>query len=365
MSIPPPPPVIGQAKPKKIQTMITTEVAQKKMPHSAFPFWNQSVDWENIIDFHLSNNENAGVFFIETKDGSHLVIKASSTLANELFGIELARNVGLYAPKVQLLEWDDSPDMNCNRKQGDDSWERRTDWRRCQIALTERNVKAHDLGKKRKAAKELDRAFFIMMECVVPSSNLNDLPEYCAEKKLNVREIICNKSFLVDIGKLVVMDILLNNSDRIPVGDLWDNAGNPGNVLISFANVDNLRVAAIDQACVPILNDQKRNVYLERVAEFSKEMKNNSSENKYLDSICTFLETSVGLTDPIVNERKYIAQGIYECLQILCQFSLDSLEELKHQIDKMKKGEDWANVWQLSMATIHIDFLFDVLVAMR
>jgi hypothetical protein len=205
-----------------------------------------------------------------------------------------------------------------------------------------------------------------MMECIVPSVNLENLAEYCYNKSLDAVKLVKNRSFLEDVGRLVIIDIILNNSDRIPVGNLWDNDGNPSNVLIYIADSEKLRIAAIDQALIPILIQNQHQKYLERISNFAQELQSDNIHSIYLDSICKFLENCIGKLNIFTEEDRAV---IYNAMKQTVQFATESLtkeelERLKSDVDHMKRGEDWSNVWLNSINTINTDFIYSIIQAL-
>jgi hypothetical protein len=368
--VPPPPPMSRTDSPpvKKKWTVETPQQAEKKNMSvaKAFKFWERDVNWENVRGMHLSDNENAGVFFVETEEpDSYIVIKASSSLANEIFGSDVARLLDLYAPRMRLIEYN-APTMETLKdpqtgKLVTKQVKGARDWRRCQNVLMGYNSKNTNSGQQRKAEKELNRAFFIMMELIAPACTLESLAYHCHENGLNVQNIIKNESFLDGIGRLVVLDVFLNNQDRIPVGDVWSNEGNAGNVMLQVINEENVRVAAIDSVCMPIYVEfiQK---YLHRVEKFVQQMRGpDHLHNIYIDSIVKFIEMNIGAENVLGDrERTLIVDGIRSALDKLKGYSLDDFEKMQRQIDSLKKGSDWADVWVNSMVMVDPMFMHSV-----
>lgn len=77
-------------------------------------------------------------------------------------------------------------------------------------------------------------------------------------------ELACTATpeLLRDLGAVVFLDMLLNNWDRISFPGLWNNDGNPANLIVSGSDKGEHRVNLIDQAATPLLFPPQLQKYL-------------------------------------------------------------------------------------------------------
>merc|ERR1712232_323311 len=72
---------------------------------------------------------------------------------------------------------------------------------------------------------------------------------------------------LRDLGKICALDILCNNSDRLPL--LWKNAGNIANVMIQPTKLKHrIKIISIDNSIGDLPEGTHKKDYMDRVATF-------------------------------------------------------------------------------------------------
>lgn len=311
--------------------------------------------------FRFSENPTAGVFFVETQLEGHVVVKAIATIAQELFGSKIASFLELKTPQIQLIEY-----------KADFKNPIKTYWSKCKKYLKEFATKHELFVKERKLNKELYRAFFLLIELVEGAYSLEDLMNH---EEL-AREILTNPVVLNDIGRMVVMDIIINNCDRFPLDLIWEHEGNSSNVLFSIINTNNKgssRVACIDQPYMAVIDDKQKKEYLTKIEKFaeaccSSSPRSDMHENPYLTQIWKYISDVTGVNldesstsggDHDDNKRcnKEILQGIMDAVQFLKGLNRTKLEEFKTQVERMKTGSDCDGVYFQSVLTIDVDFL--------
>jgi hypothetical protein len=359
---PPPPSATTQIKTTKKWTITEEKEVKKDISNAkAFPFWEKDIHWSSVLGMQLSDNATAGVFFVEVEPDQYVVIKSSSALANEIFGATMARELGILAPRMHLIEYA-SPDITRVLNPATGKLEVKTvktarDWSLCQSVLMGYGKKISNISKQRKAEKELNRAFFIKMEFITPACSLDNIVEKCHERSFDLKTVMTNETLLQDIGRMVVLDILLNNQDRIPVGEIWSNEGNSGNVLFQLVDETNIKIAAIDSASMPIYVEFQ-DKYMTRIEKFTKVMKSEENWNsEYIDSIVKFFEDNIGEKIYQERERKLIVRGIRETMDKIASMTNNDFEKLREQVERMKMGQDWADVWIISMGFIDVMFM--------
>ena len=349
MFVPPPPtvtPVSTKKAPKEVVAK-PIEVRKPFMPlreAKCHPLEEQ-IEWVNIRNLCCSENPTAGVFFVETqKEGQVVVVKATSTLAQEIFGGMIASFLGLVTPQIRLMEY-----------RADFKNPIKNYWVDCKKNLKDFATRNQMYSEERKIAKELYRAFFLLIELVEGAVSLEDLMN---DEQL-ANEILKNPKVLHDIGKMIVMDIVLNNCDRFPLGLIWDHEGNPSNILFSIRKN---RLACIDQPFMAIFDSKQRSQYLQKVQAFSNVCvkENRLDNNPYIEQISTYIHNVTGVV--LDTESKAIVLGgIVEGSNQLKDLSKEKLEVLKTSIEKMKTGSDYEGTYFTSLVTIDIDFIHDAI----
>lgn len=174
--------------------------------------------WETTIDAEVSSEGSNGVVFILTSAGSY-VVKASSRPAEELFASRIFAKVGVAVPMVRCVGHTENEWMEIKNaiKQGA---------KYC-------NARGDSIGSqklKQRLGGPLDRPQLLIMELVSGASALEG--NISASKIFgDFRVNSFSRHRLRVLGKILAIDIFLNNSDRIP-SQVWDNDGNGGNIMI-------------------------------------------------------------------------------------------------------------------------------------
>ena len=146
---------------------------------------------------------------------------------------------------------------------------------------------------------------------------------------------------------MIALDILVNNGDRIPVGDLWDNEGNPNNVLYSLTET---QFVAIDQPCISISNEQLRRSYFERVSRLYRNIR--SSDYSAIDSVIEFFKEHTGFE---IQDRSSIVEGM-----LTLNVTEQDIRGLKTKVERAKQGKDHVRIYETSLAQIDVDFISDI-----
>lgn len=213
----------------------------------------------------------------------------------------------------------------------------------------------------------LNRAQLMIVEFVSGAS----LDFYLAKRKSGFLGSEENRAQNLDtIGQLLVADILLNNSDRIPT-TVWKNEGNAGNLVISDSN----EVVAIDSLVTTINPENKISKryfdsYHEKVKGFFQEVSEllaaflagkPYTESAIVTTCFTFLfnNTSVNLdaTQVIGSFLKGIIKGVLKVAQLEQKRTLTTLHE---SIRKMFTNT-WMNGWEEGVQAIHLPFFQQLL----
>ena len=280
--------------------------------------------------------------------GQYVVVKGTSTICQEIFCSLLARELGMHTPHVAVIEY--MP-----------HFESKSDWRHCKHLLSGKMTHRDD-GRRivndeviiLKAKKELNRAFFMLMEYVPNAVTADEeLPD----------NVILSEAVWCHIGAMYMFDVLINNWDRIP-GNMWDNEGNAGNILFSCQpedNGDHVKLVLIDQSISHITAPDNLEIYLRRVRNVIQDVLRNRScgkESETVKLICHYFEHSVGYEKEISDQDKQcIMDGLVSIVEKVSTWNRDTLETFKSHTNNMLTGSDWADVWKEGMNTIDIHFL--------
>ena len=77
----------------------------------------------------------------------------------------------------------------------------------------------------------MDRPFILLQE-YVPAVSLHNMGQKRADRCFNVAFPDASNR-LINIGKIIAADIVINNPDRMPM--IWDNHGNSTNLLFEIS----------------------------------------------------------------------------------------------------------------------------------
>jgi hypothetical protein len=296
--------------------------------------------WQTADRVTCSSEGSSGVLFVRTSTGS-LVIKGTSQIGEEIFASHLAKALGLPTPRARLTSFT-QPEWGIIKQT-------------CK-GLSDAVDDENSISVKIKVYKELDRPVLLILEMVTEAVMLEGmLPDKA--KSLFDPDQADGQRKLEQAGRMIAFDILVNNSDRIPT-DVWDNEGNGRNVLVTND------VVAIDQAVVAIDPDGAALAkYLLRAEQF-------------LVTVCTGDEDAAAALGALRSTRDFwkretlfdigekgcalVIRGIREGVANICTLSTESLQELKHEVERMVPV-DWAQVWEHSIAKVNLGFLSQML----
>jgi hypothetical protein len=126
---------------------------------------------------------------------------------------------------------------------------------------------------------------------------------------------------LFKLGTVLLFDLLVNNFDRIPMGSVWGNYGNPGNIIVG----KNGEVFIIDQTITSIQNEAKLQEYLSKINQLIKlsateQLLQFESVQK---SIFNWTNVNIGEDD-----LKKVQEGFAFALKELKAMSLEKFEQL-------------------------------------
>eukprot|EP01137_Pigoraptor_chileana_P008440 Opistho-2@55280 len=331
-------------------------------------------DWSLVTSVSRSAEGSAGVFFVTFADGHRIAIKGTTRLLQEHIATTLFRRIspligGADAPETRIVQYGEDVEPH---RVGDDASSCSSEW----SAITEAvlRVAGKDTPDGIALKKQLNRAFYLVMDFIPDASDLCTwLFTHHANRERGSRLIDCG--VLKEIGGMMAFDVLINNSDRLPL--LWNNEGNLGNILISRTGIDGVwRAYAIDQAIATIdatkpAAEKIFSAYSTRVNRLISSMKASVSTggsvcpeiNAVATAIANWTVGSVVLEE---TEALYLQRALEAGLLALAEgvnMERDVLPIVESSVGCVKI--DWENVWRSMCGGVHARFFADVLALMR
>ncbi len=324
--------------------------------------WEESfcIHWaKQLISYHIiAGYESTGVILAELEYKPNqkgcIIIKGMENICSEMFATFLAHSMNILAPKVRLVEY--APHIHSTQQTCvDNEWHYIKQSFDNPTLIEEHKVSIAD---KVKADKMLNMAFFLIYEYIPSQLHLSNLQH--EETLVNDCNPQTNQIWF-DLGRIVVVDMLINNFDRLPC-EVWDNHGNLNNVMI--LRIENTtRAVAIDQS-VFCIDKQK---FSENYCKYRSKVKSFFERIHRRDAM--LLQHIVNYVLPKVTEHRIQAfakeqfvLGVESAVKWLREQASVKvvLEELKSRVQQMKTGEDWADVYLKSLEHIHLDFITEM-----
>lgn len=212
----------------------------------------RGMDWTKVIGLSASTAGSVGVLFVEFADGV-VVLKSSDKNFSETLGTVLSAKLGV--PTIDCRVMYQKPEgkhmEQCLKDFVDGHPERMVE----PLRIRDRIVKV------------CARPQLLVMQLVQGAISLDELQSLHTKPQLLAadsgqhvpKEVLLaapakvfdtnlpdGRRRLRELGQVLALDIFINNCDRVPT--VFDNAGNPGNVLFSHgAATDRAQVVAVDQ----------------------------------------------------------------------------------------------------------------------
>lgn len=256
--------------------------------------------WHTLDKVSSTATQSKSTVIVRTAatSGSY-VVKSDARILQEIFAGHLALVLGIRIPRMRVVT---SMDM---------------EWMLLQIGIdTFLSAEGNDIVM---SAPE-NSAVAILMEFVPSLRILPDAGIVGAFPSLQSQTQhagLCHDQTLLHIGMIIAFDLLINNSDRIPVANVWDNEGNFGNLLFTEANCG-FSVVAIDQVLVPLkiksievvdtlTCDPMMTRYTQRVESFLIQVSNGRSGGQRHVDASTEEDNS---SSAFINKADAVAAGI-------------------------------------------------------
>lgn len=241
-------PAEGAAEPvKKYKWATSVDATPTFDPATSLPRENLlDVGWgPSVSAVRRSGAGSLGVFFVNTDKGT-VVLKGSRSMASEAFAALLTARLGICTPR----------------------------WRIISNATKESTVmiaRLASLDPMKHAAIFLNSQAHMFLNSFVPGKSLAQFDHASSVALLGPEGSLSSDgvSVLHQIGRVLALDVLLNNGDRLPL--IWQNQGNAGNLIIARTE-DGPKVYSIDTQVFPIGTEHAAQLdsYHERVIAMLK-----------------------------------------------------------------------------------------------
>ena len=177
------------------------------------------IDWtQPLHSVGISAEGSKGVVYLETHHGS-IVFKAADDVSVDVFTNQLAHTLNTPVPRIRIISYD-----SIEFKQ--------------MMRAVEKYCHNHETLYEI-INRRLNRPFYQLLE-YIPNIKLDKIGPQ------RFSAIFSNQSRLDQLGRIIGFDIVMNNSDRVPL--YWNTEGNPANLLFSVRGRDgaNLNERVVD-----------------------------------------------------------------------------------------------------------------------
>lgn len=175
------------------------------------------------------------------------------------------------------------------------------------------------------------------------------------------------KRLLHEIGRLICLDIVTNNWDRLPV--IWHNEGNSKNVFFQERTDESgskqWSVVGIDQGLTALsreLHAEGYDNYMDRVQRLITHISSKPEEEaEQLQKLRTCLKDLFQLSP---QDSLEIQAGILAAAADFAKLEETELVKIKQEVAALI-SLDWAGVWSSGVKGIHIPMLVDIIQIFR
>lgn len=297
--------------------------------------------------------------FVRTDRGV-LVVKGSASIVQEMFAAEVVAAIGLPTPRLRQTSYRDAEWHELKAKLAD-----------LARADTDR-VNGEQISQKLRGG--FDRPNLMIMELMSGAQMLEGMSPQEVATMFDDGTAAGLKR-LRELGAIVAVDVLLNNSDRIPCG-LWDNDGNARNVLLSSG--EDGHVIAIDQTVTTMdvqnpvsarlierhekrlrafLADSLSPTEVETSGSAASESPTHMEGGATVQRIFTFLRNET-LLESTAASRLAVLRGLQDAIIVIAALPTSFFADLKGRLRAtVTPAGDWQNVWGSGLACIHVSFL--------
>ena len=167
----------------------------------------KNIPWDDLLGVKISDYGSEQSYFLEFLNNKLLILKSGKDIPLYYFGALMCECYGVKTPKYRLLEYSD-PEFN--------------------KMLLNLERASNDPAIHNKILFEIKEYPFVLVYEYIPFLSLFDIGKNRSEILLTEKHFQ-SRGLMIEIGQLLTLDILLNNSKRLPF--VWLNNGDPNNIL--------------------------------------------------------------------------------------------------------------------------------------
>ena len=325
----------------------------------------RNIAWTELSAVKMSTYGSEPSFFLEFLNNKILILKIPPEIPLYYFGSLMATSLGVKTPKTRIVEFKDPefPIMMDNLERASHA----------------------DIGINNKIIHEVKTKPFVILYEYIPSLSLFELGNNRSQILLQEKNFKSRELF-INIGKILGLDIFLNNSKRLPF--VWLNNGDPNNIIFKVimnlvspgANFKDQKVIEIylqDVYCLdtlPCILDPNDKVmlknlgdYLNSLGEFFKlmcyEFKSiciygkdiESFQFRSFDKLISMFKNTTEYTLTPTN-LFHISMGILIMINTILDIDMESFDKLIKYASKDAISKDWADTFKQYASTIKSEY---------
>ena len=209
-----PGPALDETKPEKEEMQDRKNFAAMERKKKRFLLTSNKlnlelIDWNKLVAVHNLKNEVNKIFFVSQPTGA-FVIKMCSEVVPTYFASRLLQCLQVPTPDVKILSFYEQEFKA--------------------MVHSMEGLTLHDDHLRYIVRLSMDRPFILLQE-YIPAITLDKIGEKRAERWLSTNYADAS-SRLINLGRIISADLLMNNMDRFPL--IWDNDGNYTNTIKPF-----------------------------------------------------------------------------------------------------------------------------------
>ena len=325
----------------------------------------RNIPWNELSGVKMNVYGSEQAFFLEFLNSKLLILKIPPELPLYYFGSLITKGLGVKTPNSRIVEYMDPefPIMMDNLERASHA----------------------DPGINNKIIHEVKSRPFVILYEYIPSLSLFELGENRSHILLRDKNFK-SRELMINIGKILGLDIFLNNSKRLPF--VWLNNGDPNNIIFkvimnlltpgtNFKDNKIIEIFLEDVYCLdtyPCILDPNDKVmlrnlgdYLNSLGEFFKlmcyEFKSiciygkdiESFQFHSFDKLIAMFKNSTNYTLSPEN-LFHIAMGILIMINTILDIDMESFDKLIKYASKDAISKDWADNFKQYAQTIKSEY---------
>ena len=330
----------------------------------------RNIPWNELSGVKISVYGSEPAFFLEFLNSKLLILKIPPELPLYYFGSLIAKGLGVKTPNCRIVEYKDPefPIMMDNLERASHA----------------------DIGINNKIIHEVKTRPFVLLYEYIPCLSLFELGENRSHILLRDKNFK-SRELMINIGKILGLDIFLNNSKRLPF--VWLNNGDPNNIVFkvimnlltpgtNFKDNKIIEIFIEDVYCVdtfPCVLDPNDKVmlrnlgdYLNSLGEFFKIMCYDfksvciygkdieSFQFKSFDKLKAMFKNSTNYNLSPEN-LFHITMGILIMINTILDIDMESFEKLIKYCSKDAISQDWADSFKQYSQTIKTEYFVHIM----